>query len=168
MVIPKIEKEIGILSFAGNREQILMWSHYANSHKGFCIGLNKKELQESIRPLLITEGKFIKLYDVLYQKSYPQINPLKVGQDEYFALPLTIKSKAWEYEDEVRLIFKDGADELLKVEKKIFQDITLGCRMYEDNQNEILEIVKTEFDRLPVYKAMLSNDEFSLVFDRIQ
>jgi hypothetical protein len=168
VVIPKIEREIGILSFAGNREHILMWSHYANSHKGFCVGINKKELQESIRPLLITEDKFLKLYDVLYQKSYPQINPLKVSPEEYFALPLTIKSKVWEYEDEVRLIFKDGANELLKVEKELFQDITLGCRISEDHQNEILEVVKTEFDELPVYKAKLSDDMFSLVFDRIQ
>lgn len=168
VVIPKIEDEIGILSFAGNREHILMWSHYANSHKGFCVGIDKEELQRSIRPLLVTEDKFLKLYDVSYQKSYPQINPLKASAEEFFSLPLTIKSHVWHYEDEVRLIFKDGANELLKIEKELFQDITFGCRMHEDHQNEILEIINTEFDELPVYKAILSNDEFSLSFDRIQ
>jgi hypothetical protein len=168
VVIPKIENEVGILSFAGNREHILMWSHYANSHKGFCVGFIKEELQESIRPLLLSERKFLKLYDVVYQKSYPKINPLEITPEEYFSLPLTIKSNVWEYENEVRLIFKDGADEMLKIEKELFQDITLGCRISEDHQAEILEIVNSEFDGLPVFKAKLSDDEFSLSFDRIQ
>jgi len=168
VVILKIENEIGILSFAGNREHILMWSHYANSHKGFCVGFNKEELKKSIRPLLKTEGKLLKLYDVEYQKSYPKINPLKITPEEYFSLPLTIKSNVWGYENEVRLIFKDGANETLKIEKELFQDITLGCRMSEDHQKEILEIVNSEFDGLPVYNAKLSDDEFSLTFDKVQ
>ena len=36
-------KHIGIVSFAENCDSILMWSHYANHHKGFSIGFDEKK-----------------------------------------------------------------------------------------------------------------------------
>jgi len=167
VVIPKIEEEIGILSFAGNKKHVLLWSHYACSHSGFCVGIDREELQQSLRPLLLTEKKFLKFYDVMYQEDYPKINPLNVTAEEYFSLPLIIKSSVWNYEDEVRLIFKDGANELLKIEKDFFKEITLGCRIPEKFEKEILDIVKSEFKDLPVYKAELSDQSFSLNFNQI-
>ena len=169
VVIPEIESEIGILSFAGNKEHILLWSHYANSHKGFCVGLDREALyQIYLRPLLLTQKKFIKLYDVRYQKDYPSINPLRITDEEYYSLPLTIKSDIWQYEDEVRLIYKDGANKLITIDKDFFVEVTLGCQMLKKDEEEILEIIDSEFGDLPVYKSEINENSYSLKFQQIR
>lgn len=35
-------KSFGVVSFSKRNDSILMWSHYADSHKGFCIGFHTK------------------------------------------------------------------------------------------------------------------------------
>jgi hypothetical protein len=45
VVIPKLEESMGILSFAGNKKHILLWSHYANSHRGFSVGVDRGALE---------------------------------------------------------------------------------------------------------------------------
>ena len=42
VVLPMIEEEVGVLSFTGNKENILLWSHYSNSRKEFCVGVDRK------------------------------------------------------------------------------------------------------------------------------
>jgi len=34
----------GVISLSERWDSILMWTHYAEGHKGFCIGLNRKKL----------------------------------------------------------------------------------------------------------------------------
>ena len=37
-------KDLGVLSLSERFDSILMWSHYANHHKGFCLGFSRKGL----------------------------------------------------------------------------------------------------------------------------
>lgn len=37
-----VDARFGILSLTTKRDNLLMWSHYSNSHKGYCIGFDKK------------------------------------------------------------------------------------------------------------------------------
>jgi hypothetical protein len=57
----------GIFTVTPVNNNILMWSHYANSHKGFCIGFDSKIIFEH----LVTGGG-----PVLYNKTYPTISRL--------------------------------------------------------------------------------------------
>lgn len=38
----KIDQHYGVLSMSGRWDSILMWSHYGNFHKGFCIGFGEE------------------------------------------------------------------------------------------------------------------------------
>ena len=40
----EINKRFGILSLTSKPDNITMWSHYADSHKGICVGLDKNIL----------------------------------------------------------------------------------------------------------------------------
>jgi len=46
-----LKDEYGILSLSAKYDNVLMWSHYANYHKGFCIKFNCS----SVNPLGVTQ-----------------------------------------------------------------------------------------------------------------
>ena len=75
-----------------------MWSHYGNSHKGFCIGFNVSELFNVFKDSFL--GR------VLYKDNFPNIHDIKKciinnDYDTIDGLNFT-KSKEWEYEKEYR------------------------------------------------------------------
>lgn len=167
VVIPQLEDEIGVISFAGNRRHILLWSHYADGHKGFCVGIDRDRLQEWVKQLLTEEDMYIEIFDVNYEGEYPSLNPLDLSLEEYYALPLTTKAEEWRYEDEVRLLFRGGAERKLNMDTELFTEIIIGCNMEYDHKQEILSVMESEFDNLPVYEASMAEFEFALNFERI-
>lgn len=91
------------MSFSSRADSNLMWSHYANSHYGFCIefkGLkvssNKVTYQSEIPSLKITD--FLKV-DTGIDKG--------VSLGEKVLLALCTKLSEWQYESEYRHISKD-------------------------------------------------------------
>lgn len=79
-------------------ENILMWSHYAGNHTGFCVKYN---LSESI--FNITENRrVVRLKDIIYRDDDSVINLEKDSVNTN--LGLCRKHPLWEYENEVRLI----------------------------------------------------------------
>ena len=54
---------VGICSFSKARKNQLMWSHYADEHKGICIGFKEEYLRESGVKFFGT--------NVEYQDNYP-------------------------------------------------------------------------------------------------
>ena len=112
----KIEKDVrgcGILSLSKINNDVLMWSHYADNHKGFCIGFNLSKFMD-----YNIENGIIGMSDVQYCSNNPFsnffINFAKVEElptwDEFwlelFSIGLLAKSKSWRHEEEVRAICK--------------------------------------------------------------
>lgn len=68
-----VYKQFGIYSLTSKSDNLLMWSHYADSHKGFCVGFDKFELFRLIQGVLeklITRRIFQpSLYSVMPTKS---------------------------------------------------------------------------------------------------
>ncbi|MBT2620300.1 DUF2971 domain-containing protein [Chryseobacterium sp. ISL-6] len=42
--VENVNRNFGIYSLTTKNSNLLMWSHYGNSHKGFCIGFNTEKL----------------------------------------------------------------------------------------------------------------------------
>lgn len=82
-------------------KKILMWSHYADSHKGLCLRyrLSKNFIKENSKP---DENGFKHMYlkKVDYSPTSITINRDSINTDLAFAT----KSIDWKYEDEIRLI----------------------------------------------------------------
>ena len=93
-------------------DNILMWGHYANGCRGYCIeySIQKKDhlfpVQYLPARLLLSSPKFSKeVYDNL-KKIDLELKKLK-NDDEWFTYMMyiqSIKSSVWSYEKEVRLI----------------------------------------------------------------
>lgn len=93
---------MGIACLSEEPDSILMWSHYANNHRGFCVaynllGLNQK-LQFSAVPVLYTQ-------DRVCLRSIPlDQDTLNKETMSLFIQSLTSKSPEWSYEKEWRII----------------------------------------------------------------
>ena len=51
----------GIFSVSTKKDNILLWAHYSNSHKGICIRFNCKELRAFIETECVKNGQIIYL-----------------------------------------------------------------------------------------------------------
>jgi hypothetical protein len=67
----------------------------------------------------------------------------------------------------VRLLYRGGAERKLKLYTELFTEIIIGCNMEDNHEEEIMSVVESEFDNLPVYKSSMAESEFALNFDRI-
>lgn len=126
-----------IRSFVANKDtyeaddkilkKILMWSFYADEHKGFCVKycLSKHFIKQKKN----TEYCNLRMIPVEYEESFSLEGTKSITTSNSYAL----KNKVWEYEDEVRLLSYN-----INSESKF-----LGIALSDDKSNEskIEEIV---------------------------
>lgn len=91
-----LDKHFGVLCFSRSWRNPLLWSHYANKHRGICLGFDVSKSQ---------------LREIKYVSGRPKIKPnhyLKSseGRHETAVDLLITKFADWEYEDEIRMILK--------------------------------------------------------------
>lgn len=97
------KSQMGIVCFSVNPKNILMWSHYANNHKGIAY---------EFKPNLFTNAKTISFqafpFRVEYpcDRSYELLSYTKTGEEKnkQFVKELTTKAPEWAYEEEYRMI----------------------------------------------------------------
>lgn len=132
--INKNKEKVGVISFSESKDNLLMWSHYANNHKGALIGI----LTETIHGEQIFEDLFVpdytcllgcenffdgRLVSVKYRKQllykidnfdrdYSSISG--EGSDRILYEIFQQKSDEWIYEKEHRIILKlEQADKVI-------------------------------------------------------
>ncbi len=126
-----LTQSFGIFSMSAVNDDILMWSHYADSHRGFCI-----EYSRTPRNILGKQAEPVKYQDRVPSLSVQEITSRGGNFDKLW---LT-KSIHWEYEKEWRLINTEGG--------KSFQfpceikSIIFGLKMREQNRYTIRRILE--------------------------
>ncbi len=101
--IQNIFQNAGICSFSRVEDNLLMWSHYANSHNGICYGFDKRLLAESLWKNVNAKGEtFFEEGDVLYTSSPPHVYDKGFGKYEAKDIIFN-KSLGWSYEQEYRI-----------------------------------------------------------------
>ena len=116
-------------------DNILMWSHYADNHKGICL------LEFARNNPLICHAR-----PVRYRKEYPEWTPHAI-MDGNTIEPVLTKARDWCYEREFRIIASDleGPTKLyhgtfIKLPPSALTAIIIGCE--NKAPLEIIEIVK--------------------------
>jgi hypothetical protein len=174
----------GILCFTEKKDNLLMWSHYANSHKGFVLEFyseheffdrRKKETQiaEHLKKVRYTvkRPEF-----VFYEEDLSQ--PQQV--DNWINNFIWVKSKHWEYEQEWRVlntlnnshkkIEKSGAPiHLFELPPEAIKNIFLGCKMSKENFSKFTDLLKTQTNlkHINAFKAYQDEKEYRLRFKKI-
>ncbi len=100
-IIDMKDTKLGILSLSKRYDDELLWAHYANSHKGFCI-------EYDLDRLLSKQNPKHRFFDIQYSDKIPNLDFSQLlGQNDPDILikkMLGYKSKRWEYEQELRII----------------------------------------------------------------
>ena len=157
-------KDIGIFSLTSNLNSILSWSHYADKHRGFCVGfhtLNLKAFLEKCGPLL-------DLRSVNYTEEYPLINAYKTSDEEKTNKIVWTKSKDWEYENEYRILWLNGANKLLRIRDGVIRRVVLGCQVNPTDKTELITTLRSRADRISLFQAEPKEDSFGLHFNVIR
>ena len=155
-----IFNSIGFISFGGMRDNLLMWSHYADAHAGICIEFGASRLEHS--------QFFGNAMQVEYRDELPVVNVYKDDLIEQARAHIATKSKHWEYEKEWRIIVKDRiASSYYHFPADIISAIYLGCRATDETRNFVKECIEQRSVSIPLYQAKPSDSAYGLEFDRI-
>ena len=156
----------GILSFTTIRDDPLLWSHYANCHKGFCIGFDYDRLSIVLDRFLHMTGVPSPGRWIDYVKEMPVIIPCNddgADVDAYLRL-LTIKSDHWNYEKEYRYVFSRWKDEALEFDASCVSEVILGSKISDQDRDEIPIIVRERFPGAKLLQAHKKQFAFELEF----
>jgi len=179
-LISEISKSFVFLSLSKLRDCLLMWSHYAQDHKGFVIGFerdcrmfNPNALSDfGLTDIEYSQERWVLPEDGLDSMSEAEIN---LANQKWFFL----KSRKWEYEAEVRLMTRvDRADETLPVENDepihlfrfepaMVREVIFGYRTKLSLRNKIEKIVRS-FPAAQLYESKLDSQFFGLNIEPIR
>jgi hypothetical protein len=159
--IEKRLKEVGIVSLSEYSDDIIMWSHYADSHKGFCVGFDTNNLQRFKEQYKQLHEVLFNIYKVKYNKKYPTPSPFGT-EEEVVIDPLRIKSYIWNYENEYRLISLNGSNQILQLTDEIISEVILGCQMAEPDIEDIIRVLSKLRKPIRLYKMEMKTAEFGL------
>ena len=154
-------KRWGICCLSEVNDDILMWSHYANAHHGFCLEFSTKQGEVQFGVEFPTET-WIPL-PVIYSPKYPIVNPI-VGHS--LNETLLAKAKQWDYEREWRIIIPNilGAHGF---PRQCLTGIIFGRRMSDTHKELIRTWCKDRQPAIKYYQARQSEDRYSLNIDEI-
>ncbi|WP_186230886.1 DUF2971 domain-containing protein [Burkholderia gladioli] len=149
-----------VCSFSERVDSTLMWSHYADYHKGFCIEYDIKSVRADDHV-----SRF--MYPVIYsERPFDATqNMLQVGTAEFNNLYLNlaglIKSKDWVYEKEWRLIFANGVLSKAQPWKMpLPKAVYLGSHILSDNQARLADICASK--GISIFKMHHSRGVFAM------
>lgn len=153
----------GIVCFTDNWQNSVMWSHYANKHKGVCLGF---DIDEKI----LKKVKYLK-----YRKKYELSDPKYSHGISANVLSELCRYKFvdWKYENEYRGIiplkekdksghyFVDFSDEF------VLREIIIGsaCKLKPINLKEYLQGYS---QRITVIKSRLAFRDFKVVKNKLE
>jgi hypothetical protein len=150
--------DVGISCFSESDNVLLMWSHYADSHKGICLTFEVGE----------EDMFFNSPYKVDYPAKYPEFNPFE-GKNE-LQLLLATKSQEWAYEKEVRII-KDKFDGpnrgATRFNPQSLRAIKFGYKASAENIRTITNLIKLLYPKIEIYTSQLIRGQFGIEFTKL-
>lgn len=157
-----LQNSFKVSCFSTDNNNLLMWSHYAKNHQGFCVeyDVSKIEIEHTFR---------INFWPIIYQTRTLDIMLLKEIQKVIENTPVlssllgivigTIKPKDWSYEKEWRFIQRNVDDNLFTMPVKP-SCVFLGAKISSDNKKIIKEILREQ--NIPYKHMKLKPGYFSL------
>lgn len=149
----RVNEALGIVSLSERNDNLLMWSHYSDLHRGVCIGIS---------PSKIT-GRFF--HKVKYKETLPLVRFADIVDYDFevFERMALIKSKDWSYEKEWRIGDDAGSKQFLGCVEKII----LGAKADDGAKKSVTEAVVKSGQPVDIYESHLSKKEFAIDIRRV-
>lgn len=148
-----------ILSLSKTNSDILLWSHYANEHKGVCIGIDINGKR--------ADSTFVKNLNgsILHKVKYSD-DPIIIGDysTNSMASVLTQKSRQWKYEKEYRLITEDsslgGCGIPIDFDPKVIREVTFGALVPDSAIDDCIKEIGR--DDIEYRRAIIVHGHFTI------
>lgn len=159
-----------MLSLTKKRNNLLMWSHYADSHRGFVVGFDDnnaffhREQPRTMSPL----------FPVVFSSKRPVVPRFEEAPNDLHKIVFLTKSEHWAYEEELRMFAQPKAASsttkddrgfalyLFALPPDIFSEIIFGMSMAKEDKRHIAAIVKDRYANVAIYEAKLNELDFDL------
>ena len=160
MTIERTQYTFKVACLSETNSSVLMWSHYSNDHKGFCIEYDGQEIYNNE---LIKKRFFPVKYIDQNEKHIP-ISALALDYPGLYSV--LCKTNEWSYEKEWRICF--GVEENLKhnnIQLPKSTGVYIGAKMPGEHRKTIIDIAKTK--NIPIYQEVLEFSSRSVSFEKI-
>ena len=141
----------------------LMWSHYAENHKGIC-------LEFAVKP----DNVFATAFKMIYQEEYLPVELLSTSETAF--LPFIVKASCWSYEEEYRLFLRIHdpealfhfpecmriTDNRIDLPSNCLTSIVLGCRTPWETGIRIQQLIAEYWPEVRVKKMFRHRDRYEL------
>jgi Protein of unknown function (DUF2971) len=147
----------GVSCFSEVNDNLLMWAHYGESYRGFCL-----EFRTNYYPLE-------KLRPVRYVDIIPEISlvPIACEQDatQQFEIVYCTKSKAWSYEQEWRAFHKNVGT-LYCYPPHVLKAVYFGPRIDKQAVDLVCQILAAQNSQVELWLGKTIEKGFKIVFDK--
>lgn len=129
-----LNEKVGIYSLAGRYNHELLWAHYANSHRGFCVEYNLPDLKNGY------SNEDLYTFQINYSAKPPQLTLSDLTSGDTLSAIKKVaghKSKEWKYEKETRIVF--DKPKLRNYHPKAITGIYFGLRMPDEIREKIMK-----------------------------
>lgn len=178
-IFEAMNNTIGVLSLTEKPDSILMWGHYAESHKGFVIEFDEKHPFFDQRKKIGEIQGYVR--KVNYFRERPKLTIYDSSKSEEENINNLIekfiwaKNIDWEYEQEWRMIytFRNKENIVIKITPDIYlfplpidcvRGIIMGCRISEENKGRLISFLKdhAKYRHIHIYQATEDEKEFRI------
>lgn len=151
-VLVELERNIGIYCLSATNDSILMWSHYADEHRGYCLGFEASD----------TTPFFGAAQEVRYSDEYPVVDFFNTSSAEQVDLIFLTKFSGWSYESEYRIIDHEDGPGLRSYPTELLRSVTFGFRMPEADRTKIREWVGRRGHAINFFEAVRDDRQFKI------
>ncbi len=148
----------GVSCFSETNENLLMWSHYADSGMGMCLKFDTNDVI------------FKRVHRVNYVEQFPAVTADELLVDQNYSRIFELyctKSKDWSYEREWRS-FHETAGTKFGYESSSLAAVFLGSRITNEMANLVATMLKGYDQLVPLYTSRPSAAEFKMEFQLVQ
>ena len=141
--------------------EILMWSHYADNHKGVCVKYDTEYLDFMPKEKIV-DGSLITNpngpFKVNYSSKYLDLDPLQKELNHNTFL--STKFEKWKNEKEQRYIAARAGNYLF--ERKSVLQIIFGLRTSSEAKETIIKLAKKEYPKVEFQQVTLVENSFDI------
>lgn len=156
-VIATLAQRIGLYCLSEHNDSILMWSHYAADHSGYCLEFEATD----------DTPFFGAAQQVEYESRFPVVDFFVTPRDEQVDLVFLTKYEGWSYEGEWRIIDHDNGPGTREYPPELLKSVVFGLRMPEADRAIIRAWAKRRGHPVKFFEAQRHDYQFKISIQEI-
>ena len=152
----------GMYCLSETCDNIQMWAHYADGHRGFCLEF----LNDEGNPFFVPAPSGAKVKNmaplkVQYSDQFPIINRVSDDSDAVAKKALLTKASGWSYEKEWRMVDLSGSGRRI-FSPHFLKSVIFGFKMSDDHKRLIRKWCGSRDPAITFREALISAGSYSL------